>query len=78
MSTFNSYCGLLKWCDAKKLTESQVELLKGSPWAEVYDIYENKVNIKKNRTRLSWFGWINQNRKKAMKEERINRKYFEL
>lgn len=38
----------------------------------------NKVNIKKNRTRLSWFRWINQNRKKAMKEERLNRKYFEL
>lgn len=78
MSTFNSYCGLLKWCDAKKLTESQAELLKGSPWAEVYDIYENKVNIKKNRTRLPWFGWRNQNRKKAMKEERLNRKYLEL
>jgi hypothetical protein len=75
MATFNSYCGLLKWCDAKKLVKSQVELLKGSYWTEVYDIYENKVNIKKNRTRLSWFGWKNKIRKKAMKEERSNRKY---
>lgn len=73
MQTFNSYTGLLKWCDANRLKNKGFEILKNSPFADVYDFHgNNKVTIKKTKTRLAYFLYLNRLRKKQMKKLSIH------
>lgn len=68
MQTFNSYTGLLKWCDANRLKNKAFAMLKDSPFAEVYDFHgNNKVTIKPTKTRLSYFIHLNRERKRGMR-----------
>ena len=52
MAMFNSYMGYLKWCNARKLEKEQINLLKSSNLGKCYNIYPNKIKIKKNKTRI--------------------------
>ena len=65
MQTFNSYCGLLKWCNANRLKNKAFEILKSSKFAKNYDFYgNNKIKIKQQQTVLTHFISINRKRKR--------------
>lgn len=66
MQTFNSYTGILKWCDANRLKNRVFDILKSSKLANTYDFHgNNKITIKKNKTRLRYFINLNRFRKRA-------------
>ena len=67
MCIFNSYTGLLKWCNSNRLRNQAVEIIKQSKLADIYNITGNsKITIKKRKTRASYFAFLNRRRKREM------------
>ena len=52
MAMFNSYMGHLRWCDARKLEKEQIATLRNTKLGKCFNIYQNKIKIKKTYTRV--------------------------
>jgi hypothetical protein len=65
-SEFNSYCGLLKWCNAGVLTGHVFEILMDTKLGKCFNLYDNKITIKKNKTKLAYFLSVNRRRKRKL------------
>lgn len=66
MQVFNSYNGLLSWCNAWRVRRGEFEHLKSSEWRKVFDFHNNDchVTLKPTATRKAWFKRKNRERKR--------------
>lgn len=66
MQTVNSYNGMLKWCNARRLQKEVMDKIRNSRLAKYYDIAEDnsKILIKPQYTRVEYYKRKNQERKK--------------
>lgn len=72
METFNSYTGLLKWCNAHRIKNAAMSLVSNSKLSEFFDIHgDYKITIKKNRSRKSYF--MRQNRKRKLSQKQLSK-----
>lgn len=64
MQSFNSYGGLLKWCNSHRLTERAVNAIKESPITDIYDIESNyKIQIRNKESKMNYYKYMNKTRK---------------
>lgn len=66
MQVFNSYNGLLSWCNAWRVRRTEFERVKASDWRKVFDFHDNDchVTLKPTATRKALFMRKNRERKR--------------
>lgn len=73
MQVFNSYNGLLMWCNAYRLRSAMFERVKQSCWSKVLDFHEDDlhVTIKPTCTKAAYYLRLNKERKRTQKSWQI-------